>query len=261
MISTSEAIVLQTRRYSESSKIVTLYTRQHGKQSVIARGALQARSRFGAVLQPMAFLSTTIYRKEGRDLHNLSAAETVERFPLLATDLERMTIGLSIVELVSASMHDEDRNDRIFDAIVSALRALGNPDANGTNVLLWFVLQLSGLLGYAIGTSECGVCSEPVSVAATGDVAYSLALGAPLCSEHRDTGVYRMLPAGAFTLLGEISEKGILDAGRVDADERSRSVLLEALTSFVRHHIDGIRKLKVGSVAATLLGESPMASR
>ena len=86
MISTSEAIVLQTRRFSESSKIVTLYTRVHGKQSVIARGALQAKSKFGSVLQPMAFLSTTIYRKEGRDLHNLSAAETIERFPMLGSD-------------------------------------------------------------------------------------------------------------------------------------------------------------------------------
>jgi DNA repair protein RecO len=259
LISTSEAIVLQTRRYSESSKIVTLYTRQHGKQSVVARGALQAKSRFGAVLQPMAFLSTTIYRKEGRDLHNLSAAETVERFPLLATDLERMTIGLAIVELVSASMHDEDRNDQIFDVIVGALRALGEPSSNGTNVLLWFVLRLSSLLGYAIGTSECGVCSEAVSVAPDGDVAYSLALGAPLCAEHRETGVYRMLPAGAFTLLGEISDRAIVDAGRVPSDDRSRTILLEALTSFVRHHIDGIRKLKVGSVAASLLGDNPLA--
>jgi DNA repair protein RecO len=259
LISTTEAIVLQTRRYSESSKIVALYTREHGKQSVIARGALQAKSKYGAVLQPMAFLSTTFYRKEGRDLHNLSSAETVERFPMLATDLERMTIGLAIVELVSASMHDEDRNEQIFDAIVTALRALGSAESNGTNVLLWFVVRLSGLLGYAIGTSECGVCSEPVTAPVGGDVAYSLALGAPLCAEHRDTGVYRMLPADAFDLLGEISGSSVLDAASLVSDERSRTILLEAVTSFVRHHIDGIRKLKVGSVAASLLGDKPLA--
>ena len=45
------AIVLSTLRYSESSKIVRLATREHGVQSVIAKGALRPKSRFGAALQ------------------------------------------------------------------------------------------------------------------------------------------------------------------------------------------------------------------
>ena len=45
------AIVLSALRYSESSKIVRLATRELGVQSAIAKGALRPRSRFGAALQ------------------------------------------------------------------------------------------------------------------------------------------------------------------------------------------------------------------
>ena len=47
----SPAIVLSTLRYSETSKIVRLATREHGVQSAIAKGALRPRSRYGAALQ------------------------------------------------------------------------------------------------------------------------------------------------------------------------------------------------------------------
>src|SRR5207253_2124060 len=47
---TTPAVVLQTYRYSETSKVVRLATRDLGVQSAIAKGALRPKSRFGAVL-------------------------------------------------------------------------------------------------------------------------------------------------------------------------------------------------------------------
>ena len=49
LIST-QAIILSTLRYGETSKIVRLATREHGVQRAIAKGASRPRSRFGAAL-------------------------------------------------------------------------------------------------------------------------------------------------------------------------------------------------------------------
>src|SRR5688572_11101322 len=43
VISKTDAIVLHARRFRESSKIVTLYTREHGKIGVVAKGVMQPR--------------------------------------------------------------------------------------------------------------------------------------------------------------------------------------------------------------------------
>src|SRR5260370_41103624 len=48
------AVVLQTYRYSETSKVVRLATRDLGVQSAIAKGALRPKSRFGAGLEPLS---------------------------------------------------------------------------------------------------------------------------------------------------------------------------------------------------------------
>ncbi len=48
---TTPAVVLQTYRYSETSKVVRLATRDLGVQSAIAKGALRPKSRFGAGLE------------------------------------------------------------------------------------------------------------------------------------------------------------------------------------------------------------------
>ncbi len=51
---TTDAIVLHTFRYGETSKIARLLTRDHGPQSVIAKGAMNPKGKFGARLQSLS---------------------------------------------------------------------------------------------------------------------------------------------------------------------------------------------------------------
>ena len=72
--SASRTIVLSAVRYSETSKIVRLATRDLGVQSGIAKGALRPRSRFGAALQVLSEGQAQLLVKENRELHVLAAA-------------------------------------------------------------------------------------------------------------------------------------------------------------------------------------------
>jgi DNA repair protein RecO (recombination protein O) len=88
-VAITPAIVLSTLRYSESSKIVRLATRDFGVQSAIAKGALRPRSRFGAALQVLSEGQAQLYLKEHRELHTLAAFDLI-RVPVgIAADLER----------------------------------------------------------------------------------------------------------------------------------------------------------------------------
>jgi hypothetical protein len=74
-IATTESIILKGFAYGDTSRILRLLTRQHGVQSVIAKGALRPRSRFGGVLDPFTEGLATFNLREGRDLHTLSGFE------------------------------------------------------------------------------------------------------------------------------------------------------------------------------------------
>lgn len=252
MIVKTDAVVLHARRIRESSKIVTLYTREYGKMSVMARGVMAPKSKYGSVLQPMAYLSVVFYRKEGRDLQNLSGAESIERFAILNADLERMTTGLAVVEIVNAVMHDENRHEEIFDLLVQALRALNVPESDERAVGLWFHIRLASDLGYALSTHACGVCGEAFD-AERSPLPYSLALGAPLCSEHQSSTPYRPLRNGTFHLLRALLNLDLAEASAIRTTTPEAVELQDILSAFLRFHVEGLRKLKVRAVGAQVL--------
>jgi DNA repair protein RecO (recombination protein O) len=65
----TEAIVLKCTNFRETSKIVTFYTKSHGKLRGIAKGVRSSKTKWGGVLQSMAYLNLFFYFKENKDLH------------------------------------------------------------------------------------------------------------------------------------------------------------------------------------------------
>ena len=100
MIVTTEAIVLRRRKQGDTSKILTLYTKAFGKLNVIAKGAREVKSKFGASLETFTHATVVFYRKEHRDLHLLSKAETIESNSQISKSLEKIEQAMAIIELV-----------------------------------------------------------------------------------------------------------------------------------------------------------------
>ena len=145
----TEAVVLRSLDYGETSQIVTLFTREKGKLGVMAKGARRPKSSFGATLQPMAYTQVVFYYKPTRTLQTLSESSHVESFHRLRRDLTSITVGLRIVELVDALMEDEDPQPDAFALLVRVLRRLNTGSPRATNLWPYLQLQLARVLGVA----------------------------------------------------------------------------------------------------------------
>ncbi len=145
----TEAVVLRSIDYGETSQIVTLFTRKKGKLGVMAKGARRPKSSFGATLQPMAYTQVVFYYKPTRTLQTLSESSHVESFHRLRRDLTPITLGLRIVELVDALMETEDAQPEVFALLVRALRRLNAREPRAANLWPYVQLQLAQILGVA----------------------------------------------------------------------------------------------------------------
>ncbi len=145
----TEAVVLRSLDYGETSQIVTLFTRKKGKLGVMAKGARRPKSSFGATLQPMAYTQVVFYFKPTRTLQTLTESSHVESFHRLRRDLTSITVGLRIVELVDALMETEDPQPDVFALLVRALRRLNAKASRVTNLWPYVQLQLARMLGVA----------------------------------------------------------------------------------------------------------------
>jgi DNA repair protein RecO (recombination protein O) len=149
MIIRTDALVLRSMKYGETSRIVTLFTREKGKIAVMAKGARLTKSRFGSTLQPLSYTQVVFYYKPTRDLQTLSESSHVEVFHDLGRDLEKIALGLRMGELVYALLQAEDQHPMVFKLLLDTLRRLNEAPVRAANLLPYFQLRLAAILGFS----------------------------------------------------------------------------------------------------------------
>lgn len=161
MIVKTEAIVLKRMNYRDTSRIVRLLTRDFGQISVIAKGARDPRNRLGPLLDSLNHLQVVFYRKEGRDLHLITQCDSVHRFSMLTSDLERLGPAMTILELAGKVSRDQEDGQSLFSAVVESLRSI-DEGCHPSGVLLRFEMRLLSLLGFRPDLRSCVRCDYPV---------------------------------------------------------------------------------------------------
>jgi DNA repair protein RecO (recombination protein O) len=143
----AEGIVLRVAPVTESSLVVTWFTREFGKLKTLAKGARRPKS-------PMRGKLDLFYRDEilflwsrRSDLHLLQECFLEEPHAAIRESLGRVTASSFACELVELAMEVEDANGRVFELLAQVLSAVER-DA-GEVVLIWFELQLLAACGWA----------------------------------------------------------------------------------------------------------------
>ncbi|MBI1804609.1 MAG: DNA repair protein RecO [Ignavibacteriae bacterium] len=253
----TEAIVLKSMKYRETSKIVTLYTREFGKVSTIVKGARRAKSTFGSSLEPMSYVSVVFYKKQGRELQTLAQCDVITPFRKLAEDLEKMSVGVTIIELVSAVAHEEERNVALFNLVATSLTTLNDVGKNSLNLLYAFEVHLARILGFQPTFGRCISCGRPLSSQLSPDdeIVFHLDRGGPLCGNCANTGGQAfLLSRGSLINLQRIaSAEHLVDVSSVDISKESKAEIGNFLWSYLRYHVSGIRTLRSEKVFAKIL--------
>jgi DNA repair protein RecO (recombination protein O) len=184
MIVKTEAIVLRSMKYGETSRILTLYTRDYGRLSVIVKGARAAKSKYGMALDVMSHSAVVMYTKEQRELQLLTQADLIEQYRGIVDHPERLMYGFALLEFISATVHGEEAHEELYDVLVSSLAALNAEGARPSNVLLHYLLRLIHALGLAIDVAHCSRCRADFAdeQTLTGHAAFSVRQGGFTCA-------------------------------------------------------------------------------
>jgi DNA repair protein RecO (recombination protein O) len=149
MLVTTEAIILRSRKQGDTSKIVSLYTLDFGLVDVIAKGAREMKSKFGAALEPFTYSKATFYKKDGRDLHLLSNAEVVIPFRNLQSDLEHIEAATKVIEVLLRAQHHEESHPELFQLVKETLQVV-NESKSVTSILFAYYLKYISFAGFAM---------------------------------------------------------------------------------------------------------------
>ena len=138
-----DAFVLHSYPYRETSQIVELFTRRHGRVAAVARGSRRPRSALRGVLQAFQPLQVAWFGRG--ELRTLSGAEWQGGQPPLHGD--PLLCGFYLNELLLRLTPRDDPHEALYDRYREALAALA-AGADVSPVLRRFEKALLSELGY-----------------------------------------------------------------------------------------------------------------
>ena len=169
---TTLAIVLRAVNYGEADRIVTLFGRDTGRVSALARGARKSQRRFAGGLSLCALGSAALRERPGADLATLERFDATNSHAALGSDVARMAHAAYAAELVGKLCAPHQVEAATFDWLVEFLRLLDGDGASAERLRVFEIGLLSGL-GFGPMLDACAACGgERFAGRAASEVAY-----------------------------------------------------------------------------------------
>lgn len=240
----TDSIILQVFPYGDTSKILRLLTATHGLRSVMAKGALRPRSRFGGILEAFAVGSATLHVKDGRELQTLAGFDLTRSHQRLGSDLLRFG-GASLIAEIALRTGSEEAQPRLFEQVRRTIGGLQDSDVGGLeSVVLAGAWSLIATLGFAPELDACLDCGRSLEPAE--ETRFDYAAGGVHCAACADGAPGRSLPPHARNALSRLVRGQTVPLERTEGHWRLLSMYLD------HHVLEGGALRSMGFLAATL---------
>jgi len=157
------AFMLHQRPWGDSGRVIELFTRDHGRLSVFARGVRGAQARLAAVLQP--FVPLLVSWAGRGEAPRLTGAEVDRpRQPVAPLPHGRLLSAWYVSELVLTLTARHDPQPELFACYAAALADL-RTDAGHERTLRLFEKRLLDVLGYGVAELDEACFENPAELA------------------------------------------------------------------------------------------------
>ena len=151
-----KGVVLKTRDYKESDKVLTILTASKGKILIKARGVKKAKSKLKAFCQPFCFADFEITHSKFMDI--LTGARVVDMFFDLVQDYEKYSIASILLKLLDKICVEGQSYETQFVNSTRCLTAICYLDYNPKLAFIKFVLNLLASEGVGFNFDNCSSC-------------------------------------------------------------------------------------------------------
>lgn len=231
MLVKTKAIVISSIKYQEKSLIVKCLTLSDGLKSYFVPNVFASKNQSRglgkkiAYFQPLSLLEIEANHKNKGILEHFKEIKLAYGYQTIANDIVKSTIVMFLSEIIHHSIHEEEKNENLFNFLESALLWLDAHDEMA-NFHLILMLEMTKFFGFYPDNSERVFkffdCKE-------GN--FTAFQGTNCLSEH-ETFLFKKLIDLKF-----------------DSDQKvfagiERQILLKTLLDYYAFHLDGFKKPK-----------------
>jgi len=224
----AKGINLRSIKVGEADKIITIFSRELGKISAIAKGSRKPKSKFGGRLEVFSY--NDYFLATGKSLYIVNQVETIETF----YGIKDISAASFLVRLAGASIDNGQKNTRLFDLLLSSLKALAG-GADPLTLRVAFEAGLAEIEGFFPQLKGCVSCKKPVRKEPE-SVTFNHTLGGLLCSRCSGKGGEK-IPYRLVKMIGQVSSRWIEGPSSFSLDPGDAEKLDLLLKTFISEHI------------------------
>jgi DNA repair protein RecO (recombination protein O) len=225
-----EAIILSTRPFGESDKIVKLFTLTSGKLTGIAKGAKKSQKRFMNTLEPFNHINMEYFEKPSAMMVRIENADLRESNSGLEVSLKRVCLASFFSEFTERLTKEKEKNQKLFYLLRNILVGLKHVEFRAADIL-YYELQMLSHLGYMPNFASCVYCGK--NLGEHEKIHFSRERGGVLCHQCSRSIPHRTYPQGLIPRLGSLDGRD-----RVVNDEVLEHRGRELLEEFISFHLD-----------------------
>jgi len=227
MLKQLEGVILKNQVYGETHKIVTIYTKQIGKISAIARGANKTKSRLSALSQVFVQGEFLIYVSKG--LSTVQQGQIIKSRRHIRESIEKTAYAAYIIELTDKIIEPSEPDPFIYNQLSRTLDWIDEEDSFMIPIMM-YELKLYEKGGFAPVMDRCVNCGRTEY-----PFAFSIQEGGLLCDRCKQLD-YRavLLDDSISRLLSILKNIGLERVGKISVKERN----MKLLRTMLNHYYD-----------------------
>ncbi|NLT34947.1 MAG: DNA repair protein RecO [Gaiellales bacterium] len=226
----TQALVVGTMRLGEADRLVTLYTRERGRVSAVAKGVRRPLSRIGGRLEPFSLVHVLLH--PGRSIYTVTGVDTIRSFQAVREELFRLEAGAQLCEAVRGLFTEEEANPAAFNVLVRGVAKLAGASGAGevSVAVTGTIVKLLLVQGFVPDLAGCVACGTT-----EGLVGFGAEEGGILCSHCLETaavGCFAVTDEGIRCLhdlvscpLAELDPSRMEESGLREAERMARRLL------------------------------------
>lgn len=229
----TEAIVLKTFDFRETSLIVHFFTKEFGRLDGILKGIRKDPRKFASTLEPFSINEIIFYQRRSSGLHLISQCDLKNNFNTIRVNLKAIAFASHLAVLLAHLMPQEEKNEEVYGLALLALKQM-DIRQDVERVLHIFIVKFLKVIGFRPRLDGCVICDKNILDCAYFNVKY----GGLLCGDcntknNNSSGILK----GTIASILHLEQSSWQDALRLGLSSTIKSELNTILNNFMEFHL------------------------
>ncbi len=229
----TKGVVIRQTKYSESDKILTIFTKEKGKVQAIAKGARRPKSHLMGSTEIFCYSEFLMYN--GKSLYNINQGQIIDSFYSLREDLYKLSYATFILELIDSSVLEEEPNDILFELLVKTLKILSEMKDDYKKLLFAFQIKYISFIGFKPQLNVCVNCSGEIN----NNLKFDILEGGVVCEKCFTSNFNQLnISSGVIDTMKRLLYTKLEDLDVINISKVEEKKIEEVLIEYIKSHIE-----------------------